>query len=383
MRAGQLCDFLASEGHSVSWWTSSFDHQQKEFLTESSRQIKINEQLTLEVVHSTPGYNRNISISRFINHRNVAKTFSRIAASKEKPDCIFACLPTIDLAHAALVYGTKHKIPVVIDLRDKWPEIFETAVPKPARWMVRALLRSQYAKAKETFSKCDHLIAISSGYLTWANSFSKRSNDKASSVIPLGYEGPKTTRGQKRKSEEKVAFFSGTLGFSYDIETLIDAAKILDRTHPEIKFRIAGKGEKEALFKKSSVPKNITFLGWIGRNEIEKELANCDLGLSCYAQNATQTIPNKPIEYMAFGLPQVSSLKGELSEILRETQTGLTYEAGSASDLANCISRTVENLDERTSIAARRFYTDNFDLSLINKRLLNAINEAVVESRKA
>ena len=41
---------------------------------------------------------------------------------KEKPDVIYTSSPDLFVAFFALVFGRKKKIPVVVEVRDLWPE---------------------------------------------------------------------------------------------------------------------------------------------------------------------------------------------------------------------------------------------------------------------
>ena len=68
-----------------------------------------------------------------------------------------------------------------------------------------------------------------------------------------------------------------------------------------------------------------------------------EIGLGTYASDATQTLPNKVFEYMANRLCLVSSLEGELSDLLDEQHCGVSYQAGNARSLATTIANLADD----------------------------------------
>src|SRR5439155_3622177 len=71
--------------------------------------------------------------------------------------------------------------------------------------------------------------------------------------------------------------------------------------------------------------------------------------------------PNKAIEYLSAGLPVVSSLDGEIGQLLREHRAGIVYDSGS--DLVQKIRALYEDrlALHRLSDNARALYAQEFD----------------------
>ena len=46
----------------------------------------------------------------------------KIFWKKEKPDVIYTSSPDLFVAFFALLFGKFHKVPVVVEVRDLWPE---------------------------------------------------------------------------------------------------------------------------------------------------------------------------------------------------------------------------------------------------------------------
>ena len=129
LRMGIIAEELSKRGHEITWFANTFDHFQKKQLYKKDTTIKVKENYKLELIYAM-GYKRNISLSRILNHKIIAKKFKKQAKKMEKPDLIYASFPTIDYAEEAVKYGKKYNVPVVVDIRDLWPDIFKHNLPK-------------------------------------------------------------------------------------------------------------------------------------------------------------------------------------------------------------------------------------------------------------
>lgn len=374
MRSGLLANYLAKQGHDVTWWTSTFDHQEKRYIPNLCEPTSHGKNLTLWPLHSDTPYTANISIKRLKNHQETAYDFDRKAKLCSTPDCIIACLPTIDLAASAVKFGKQISKPTIIDIRDAWPTIFESIAPRTTKWIVRRLLYRQYKNAKYALKNATVRVAISNEYLDWSQNFAGSEPNQITTVIPIGFKSPHSTRKRFDQSPTRV-FFSGTFGYSYDIKTILDAAQLLV-PHRDIKFVLAGNGEKvDQVIQRSKSLRNIEYKGWLSQDELALELNKCTIGLSAYSKNATQSIPNKPIEYLAHGIPQICSLNGEMRSLLEENKAGLYYEPENPESLAETITRLTQNrpLLHDMSKASKNLFVKNFELDNTHKSFLKLI----------
>lgn len=86
-----------------------------------------------------PGYSKNVSLSRVRHNRILARTFQKqICQSQPQPDVLFACLPIPELAEKATLYGQERQIPVIVDVRDEWPDLYLTVFPPRLHALVRS-----------------------------------------------------------------------------------------------------------------------------------------------------------------------------------------------------------------------------------------------------
>jgi len=344
-RIGILSTRLANAGHQVTWWTTTFDHQSKTFLYGENTENQGMDGVIMIYLHARIGYKKNISLQRIRNHKMVSNSFCALAKEKEKPDLIFCSFPTIDLSYEAVKYGNKNDVPVIIDVRDLWPDFFFNPFPKWMHPVIKLVLYNYIKKTKYLFNHCNAITAISEGYLNWAFGYCKRQRNAADKVFPLGYERDANTVtfnnyaeyfSEKGLDASKITvWFVGTFGQTYDLTTVIKAARELEsKDLKDMQFVFTGDGEKMAEWLAlASGLENVVFTGWANKEQLNYLSGIADIGLMAYSSNAPQGLPNKLFEYMSGGFPILSSLKGETEEIINKYSIGLSYDADDTKSL--------------------------------------------------
>lgn len=368
-RSGMLARTLARRGHSVTWWTSDFNHQTKRRRSVANEPISIEPNLTLRFLHG-PAYGKNVSVRRLINHYFVGRDFVSKAADAVRPDIIISSFPTIELCYEAVKFAKIWNIPCVLDIRDLWPDIFLQVLPNQFRSIGRRLLRILYEKTAFSLQNASAIVGISEGYLEWGLRYAQRSRSGLDAVIPLGYdplptETPVIDVRQRwhLPAETFIVLFIGTFGRSYDLDTVIDAAKKLESSgNNSICFVLCGEGEQLARLKeKAKELRSVLFPGWLEKELLQSALRCSHIGLLAYAPGAPQSLPNKLFEYMSAGLPVLSSLYGEASLLIEKENLGLHYIPCDAESLAEKVLMLRDGqIHRRCSERAAKLFNEHF-----------------------
>ena len=132
---------------------------------------------------------------------------------------------------------------------------------------------------------------------------------------------------------DRTICYFGRVSEEKGIITLIEAMKGLD-----LKLKIIGDGPiKESLQAKVKTEKmtNIIFLGFRSGKELEHEIRNSMIVVlpSIWYEN----YPRSVIEAFALGKPVIGARIGGIPELVRDSETGLTFEPGNAADLRGTI----------------------------------------------
>ncbi|MGK7881201.1 MAG: glycosyltransferase family 4 protein [Crocosphaera sp.] len=357
-RTGMLAQMLAEQNHTVTWWTSTVNHYQKEQRFHQNTTVKINENLDIVYLHSLL-YQKNISISRIINHIGTARQFEKLSKTRENPDIILCCLPILELCEAAIRYGKEHNVPVVIDVRDLWPDIFLEFGKSWSKPLLNLLLTPMFNTVRSICTQATGITGVTPEVVDWALEYANRSKSEWDQDFPLAYAPEIPTQDLISQSIDKwkslgicqtnnkfIACFCGTMGKHSELETLIEAAYRLKQTNREFQFVLCGSGDRYDYYR--SLAKDcdsIIFPGWVGKVDLFTLMKMSSVGLASYASTYihSKILTNKPIEYMSCHLPIVSSLDGKLKSFLSKNQCGITHPNRDVDSLVNILIELYEN----------------------------------------
>lgn len=340
LRAGTLASFLSEMGHTVTWWTSTFDHYGKRHRFPSDVNISPHERVTIKCLHSV-GYQKNVSVARICNHAALGLKFYAKARSEPRPDIAVASLPSLELPYAACRLGREIGIPVVVDVRDLWPDSMLDLVPRQLRQIANTLLKPYAILAKRACRMAAALVGSTEEYVAWALHLAERPRSILDRSFPFAYSATApaaadvkaahsfwSEKGVAPNHDHFVVSFVGTIGRQFDIASAIVAARALSNSNPRIKFVFCGTGEFEQTLRRQAADcSNVIFAGWVNRAQIWTLLRMSSLGFAPYhpIENFELNIPNKPIEYLSAGLPILHTLSGSVDEMLKRAGCGIRY----------------------------------------------------------
>lgn len=395
-RIDMLAEALRSRGNHVRLYTSTFCHYEKVHLYDCDTERTVDENFTAVYMHS-PGYKRNISVGRLWDHRFIARRFAQLArADLNRPDLIFCCLPTLDLAAEAVRLGHEWGIPVVIDVRDPWPDVFFRVFPGWSQGLARLLLRPLVTRAAATLARASGITAVSEQYLAWGLQYAGRQKRDSDGVFGLSYTPPKFSMEELQQAAHKLeavgvdfskrlCIFPATLGSSYDFEGVLKCADVLAREprFADVRIVFAGEGDKRHLLEAPGVPSNVLYVGWIGRAEVTCLMQKATVGLLCSNRQAQLSVPNKIYEYMANGVPIVCSIEGEARTMIERHECGIFYNVENVEEMAAAIATLLDEPERcrRAGLNGRQVYESFYQPEVVYGRLSQHL-ETLAQSEK-
>jgi glycosyltransferase involved in cell wall biosynthesis len=334
MRTWLLADALLARGHRVTWWTSTFSHQRKTLLFDSDQVCDVQRRFTLRLL-AAGAYDRNVSLRRYLHHRRLGHRFLEVAGTLDPPDAIVCAFPVIDLAYSAARYAEALRIPLVIDVRDLWPDTFLGKMPGGSQWLGRLLFAEDFRRARYACASADSLVSISQGCLDWALAKAGRPRGPADRVFHTGYPDAPTNATLPPVSirpewSGKVLFtFVGSFGSSYNLRSLCDVAEACHAGGDDhVHFVLAGDGDQyRDIVRRAGKLPNVTLMGWMDQEALRDLLRASDVGLAPL-HSVRDAMPNKPYEYLSAGLPILSSLEGEMAALIDRYDVGSSYRDG-------------------------------------------------------
>lgn len=350
-----LGDILAEHNHEITWYTSKFSHhfkrnREKVYETDYKN-------FRIELINSKR-YKKNISIKRLLFEITFCINLYYRLKKVNHVDLIIAADPSQFVGFLATILAKKYNSKLILDLMDEWPELFDKAISSNfAKLFIRPFVLFFKYLRKRNYHNADGIIALGKNYLNLASSISKKGTPKR--LIYNGVDVKIMNKWSKDSSNDisnivsnlhndKIkCVYAGSLGMqgnNYDVEALLKVSIYFE--DKGVDFYIAGSGEGkkylENEIKKNSLT-NVFILGNLNAKKLARLYNFCDIGLALYGKGSNVDMPDKFYDYSSCGLAVISSLKGELKNIIEENNLGYYYEAGNHNQLTDKLSLLIEN----------------------------------------
>jgi glycosyltransferase involved in cell wall biosynthesis len=382
-RAGQFCAIAAAAGHEVVWWSSSFNHHTKQERWPGTR-CGLRWRGGLIQALGGPVYSGNVSLARLRNHHRQARRFTELAERCARPDLIVCSYPDIFLARAGVAFGRRHGLPVIVDARDCWPDIFERELPAALRLLASAALQPLYRQSAFCFRACAAVTGITDSFVDWG--LQRGGRRLPHRAFPLAYDlagleddavaGAQAYWRQEHglTAADRIICFFGAISRQFDFEAILTVARSAAIERLKVVICGAGDGAEELQRRAADLPQ-VIFPGWIDRPKLLGLMRMSLAGLAPYRDNPDfrMSLPNKAIEYLAGGLPVLTSLPGELRALIEAENCGLWYPADRPEDLAAAIRRLAEDPSAREAMGRRGYalYRRRFDAQQVYPAMLD------------
>ena len=398
-RTGQLAEALVARGHEVVYWSGNFNHFTKRNRFPSETVLEHRERYQIRLLHG-PTYSNAVSLRRIAHHYRVARGFLRCAGGLTPPDLIYSSVGPIETSAAAARFARPRGIPLVLDVRDLWPDVFVDVLPRwtrgPARWALWPMDRGiRYACRSATA-----IIATGQRFLDWGLAKAGRPQGPLDRHFPQACDSRPPSpdllddarelwrrHGIDGSSDAFTACFFGAVGTHAEIPTVIEAARRLRNEGRSIRFVVCGTGDCLAKYKRMAEGiDGVVFPGWVGAAEIWTLMRMARTGLAPYrnSKDFRSSLPNKSIEYLSAGLPLLSSLTGELERLLAEHGCGVTYAEGDSGSLVTALEKLFDDGARLETMAANAFalYREKFTAEKVYGELCGYLEDLASRGRR-
>ena len=345
-RFNMMTQKAVDRGHKVTFWAPSFSHSSKVNRSETDKSIQISERLQLELL-KIDGYKKHISAARLkANKMFAAKSVQAFNESSEMPDVVMLSFPPMILADRVSKWCSENGVPLVIDIIDPWPDSFLKLMKGYPKLVQDTILAKPRKNLRKTFSRCSAITGIAKARLTWAGQYSTGSIPTQVFYPAIDLSKVKEFRSKHKsviEGRDQSIFrciYAGSLGYSYDLPTILKAAEELQKRNAKVEIVIAGDGpQKPQVQEYSQKLNNIEYLGRIPKDQLMKEYLKADCGFIQHFPKATQTVTYKVFDYLSNSLPILNSLESELWGMIEDNRIGLNNTSGDHIYLAENIMK--------------------------------------------
>lgn len=388
MRYSMLAEELARRGHEVVWWTSAFDHYRKQMREVARQSVSVGGDEYIIVTLRAIGYRAHVSLRRMVDQWWTGRDLRRRSRRERSPDVICCGLPTLELATASRALGRRHGCPVVLDIRDLWPDIFVDVVPERLRPLARPLFRPMERMANRSCESAAAIIGITDEFVQWGVDRAGRDRTDRDLAVPLACVRPEAGivedafwEGIGVDPRRPIVAFVGSFNRNFDFAPVVDAARRWSRQEPEVQFVLCGTGPHLKVVEEMAAGlSNVVLPGWLEAPQLAALLQSATIGIAPYVPSSSflASIPNKVIEYLSHGLPVVCSLEqGVAGRLLATQDCGVMYSPEVEGSFDMALRRALGDAAKGTSMgtAARRVFEENFDSREVYGRMAGLLEE--------
>lgn len=250
----------------------------------------------------------------------------RYAATLRRPDLIFTSSPSLPQVAPALWLASRHRLPLVLEVRDLWPAFLEQG----------GLLRSPLLLAAMrlledlAYRRADQVVAVSPAFSPYLHSMDI--DELRLSIAPTGADpsllNTTDTTGQDWRTRNGfedafLILYAGSFNSFYGVDLLV--AAIDASAGQPIHWLLAGAGEEEEAIKACTQRNHHAhYLGLLPKTELLPAIAAADLGISIHAPwpLLETTLSGKLFDYLAAGTPILNLAPGLMAEVIQQAGSG-------------------------------------------------------------
>lgn len=330
------------------------------------------------------GFRRILNYASFIISAGV---FGPFLLRKQRYDVIFvyAVSPILQALPAILIKKLKNAA-LAVWVQDLWPDTLRATDAVRSEWILDAVAKI----TSFIYRHCDLLLAQSNGFV-------ERIRRLAGDDVPIAVHpnpGPPTSGAHPVELPLALdpgfnIVFAGNFGTAQSMETILDAAAIVDASN--CRFVLVGSGSRTSWVEKEierrGLASRVKLAGRFPTSAMPSILGQASALLVTLArsENLALTIPSKIPTYLAAGKPILGSLDGEANEMINGSGSGFAVPAEDAPALAAAINKLLAmSAEQRAEMgqAGRNYFESHFSPTRLAIALERHLRGAVTMKRK-
>lgn len=303
----------------------------------------------------------------------------------KKPDVVIATSPQFFCACAGWAVAFCKRKPFVFELRDIWPASIEAVGAAKNSRLIRALEKIELF----LYRRAALIVSVTHSFKTdliergvSANKISVILNGVDLSVYKP-QEKDEALAAQYDLKDKFVVGYVGTHGMAHALDTLVDAAAMLE--DDGVVFLFAGGGARAEELASDVQERKLSNVVVMGRQPKERMSAVwslCDVSIVHLKDTAlfSKVIPSKIFESFAMGLPVVIGVpEGEATSLVTKHRGGIVFEPENAQQLSAVIEKLNNDRDLLGQLARNcETAAREFDRKRLARRMLEELQSLTV-----
>jgi glycosyltransferase involved in cell wall biosynthesis len=308
-------------------------------------------------------------------------TWAGIFYTRDDYDLVLVTSPPLLAGISGLVISWLKSIPLVLEIRDLWPEsAIDTGVLKN-----RFFIQLSYWLENQLYKQA-HLISVLTPAFREVLISQKAVPQSKITMVPnaadfslseplLQHFDRAAFRRELNLEDEFVVIYVGAHGVANHLVQILETADLLRDTH--VVFLLVGDGmQKKRLMEQAAKLKltNVRFQDPVGKSEIFKYILAADAGTSVLKKADTfKTIySNKTFDYFSCKKPVLMAIDGISRLLVEDAAAGIFVEPENPADFASRIRQYMEDpvRCQREGENGYHFAKTHFDREILAKKYL-------------
>ena len=300
-------------------------------------------------------------------------------------DVVYASTPPPLQMLLAAIVSVRWHAPMVTEVRDLWPAFLVRLNLVRSRAIVFGLewlesLAYRYGR------RC---ISVSPAFSDYLISMGVRPDTIAiaptgASVIPTAQEEKPGIpwRAQQGIERKFLVLYAGSFNEAYGLETMLAASQIVAAARSDVVWLFAGNGRRRSDIEVAVGRfEYVRYLGNLSKDDLAAVFDAADVGIVSLVDEPLLdlVVPGKLFDYLAAGVPVISTKDGVGGAIIRLANAGIVLPEYSAGQLADAVLQCAGPLRDTlklTGHCGRRWVFENIPSAMTAWRVANMVVDA-------
>jgi len=276
-----------------------------------------------------------------------------------RPDVLIATSPQLLVGLTGWWLARAKRVRFVFEVRDLWPESLSAVGMGSEQSILHRVLGKI---AGFLYRQSDRIVVVTPAFKSHLIEKWQVAPGKIS-VVENGVETERFNPGcidsqlrvELAGQGKFIACYIGTMGMAHGLDTLLQAAQLLQDSSPEVTFVLVGDGaDKEHIAAESRRLglSNLRMLDAQPRERIPSYICASDVCLVLLKRTPVfeTVIPTKMLEFMACERPVILGVEGQAKQIIQEAGAGICIQPENAEELAQAVRRLAGDADLRKTL---------------------------------
>jgi glycosyltransferase involved in cell wall biosynthesis len=386
----EFARYCADQGHKVTIVASTLSYFSGSPVTSEPKLVsgQFVQGINVLRAYTVPSLHRSFTW-RFVSFLSFMVTSVIAGLQGRQVDVVMGTSPPLFQAISAWTLARLRRRTLLLEIRDLWPAFaISLGVLKHPLLIVLSFWLERFL-----YRQADHLIVNSPAYRD--HIIDRGIPAEKISLIPNGVDATMfepAAKGEHIRQEwnlngKFIVTYSGALGISNDIPTILRAAQRLQDEH-QICFVLVGDGKERKNLERIAQEyhlTNVLFAGPHSKVEMPAILAASDVCIATLKDIPMfrTTYPNKVFDYMAAGRPTILAIDGVIRKVVEAANGGIYITPGDDQALAEAIKHMYNDQTARQTMgqAARSYVVEHFNRHT-HAQLFEQLVASLVKSKK-